>query len=559
MSMLHRLARDSLGVTFGALAVVVLKGCIFSRSEIAFSVTIPEAVKANAKWIEVAAYPERCPSAEELAGPLPNAGMQARVAMSVDEKKPPAFGRLPKGRYGFAASIRNSQCGVLAAGCTVAELPGQSSVDIALGPLSTSAGTCEDGITCAYAQCVPAVNSGDPSAGRACSMRLVGAGPLSAPVADDVQISPPSVAITNDGFLIAYREYSSLSAQAALTIVPIDQGGGIGTLHGYGLKERCAGLDENDGISLSFSKDEGKGLVAISRKACKGGGSATVPGGLELYAIENDGSASSSAFTASKEGSDIITLTGHALALASGSKQILAFGLNDGTRVAEVDRATLSFTAAAGVDYATPATSASVVRSSSALALLATSPSSVVGADAATQDSVIALTLTNATTPFDKLPKAITSTGTFGSLAMQDGRLFVVRQSSIPGRAADFDAYDVGSTTPVASDSLSTSIGIGETTAIDVALAQNRAFFAVGQPKSVTVLVYDHATTNPSFLREVHLPSDPRIPTFVGKFRDGGVAIAATDTRVIVAWTTGKTLEKNDVLGGYAVFACTNP
>ena len=546
-------------LTFGALAMATLKGCIFSRSEIAFSVTIPDAVRADAKWIEVAAYPGRCPTADELSGPLPNAGMQARVAMAVDDKNPPSFGRLPKGTYGFAASIRNSQCGILAAGCAVAELPSQSSVDIQLAPLSTSAGTCVDGITCAYAQCVPAVNSGDLSAGRGCSMRLVGAGPLGAQLSDDVLISPPSIVATNDGFLIAYREYLSQSAQAKLTIVPIDQGGGIRTLHEYPLPERCAGLDESDGIALSFSKDNGKGLLAIGRKRCAAG---TV-GGLELFAIEQDGNASKSSFTESPSGT--VTLSAHALAPISTSKHILAFGFDDYARVAEIDTAALTFaTGSSATAYATAATSASVARSSSALALLATLPPSLADAGAkadaaSSQGALIALTFTSATTALNKLPKAVTNSGKFSSLALQEGRLFVVRQSVIPGRAADFDAYDVGSTTAVASDSLSTSVATGETEAIDVALAQNRAFFAVGQPKSVTVLVYDHATTHPTFLREVHLPSDPRIPTFVGQFRDGGVAIAATDSRVVVTWTTGKTLQKNDVLGGYAVFACTNP
>jgi hypothetical protein len=39
--------------------------------------------------------------------------------------------------------------------------------------------------------------------------------------------------------------------------------------------------------------------------------------------------------------------------------------------------------------------------------------------------------------------------------------------------------------------------------------------------------------------------------------RDGRLAIAASDTRVAVVWTTGKTLTQNDAVGGYAVFACT--
>jgi hypothetical protein len=532
------------------IAVGALKGCIFSRSEIAFTVTIPEVIKADARWVEVGAYPGRCPTAEQLSGPLPSGGLQARVAMAADDKNPPAFGRLPKGTYGFAASVRNSQCGILAAGCAVAELPSESSVEIRLAPLYDNAGACADGITCAYGQCVPAVNSGDPSAGRGCSMQLVGAGPLGAPFSDDVVISAPSVVATSEGFLIAYREYLSQTGQAKLTLVPVDPGGGIRTLHEYQLPDRCSGLEESDGVSLAFSKGDSMGLLAVGRRPCPG----TV-GGLDLFAIEKDGSASRSSFTESPSGT--ITLSAHALAAASASKYVLAFGFDAYARVADIDATKLTFASGASATvYATSATSALVARSTSGLALLAALPASA--ADGGTVPRM-ALTLTSAATTFDKLPKPVMNTGQFGSLALQDGRLLVVRQSVIPGRAAEYDAYDLGSTAAVATDAISTNIATGETEALDIALAQNRAFFAVGQPKSVTLVVYDHATTHPTYLREVHLPSDPRIPTFVAQFRDGGVGVAATDTRVAVAWTTGKTLQKNDVLGGYAVFACTNP
>jgi hypothetical protein len=34
------------------------------------------------------------------------------------------------------------------------------------------------------------------------------------------------------------------------------------------------------------------------------------------------------------------------------------------------------------------------------------------------------------------------------------------------------------------------------------------------------------------------------------------VAIAASDTRALVVWTTATTLGPNDPLGGYALYAC---
>jgi len=41
--------------------------------------------------------------------------------------------------------------------------------------------------------------------------------------------------------------------------------------------------------------------------------------------------------------------------------------------------------------------------------------------------------------------------------------------------------------------------------------------------------------------------------------RDGRIAVLATDTRVMVAWTTEESLTFNDPTGGYALFACTTP
>jgi hypothetical protein len=43
----------------------------------------------------------------------------------------------------------------------------------------------------------------------------------------------------------------------------------------------------------------------------------------------------------------------------------------------------------------------------------------------------------------------------------------------------------------------------------------------------------------------------------ISTVRDGSVAVAASDTRVAVVWTTAKVLGQNDAAGGYAVFACT--
>jgi hypothetical protein len=83
-----------------------------------------------------------------------------------------------------------------------------------------------------------------------------------------------------------------------------------------------------------------------------------------------------------------------------------------------------------------------------------------------------------------------------------------------------------------------------------------RAYFVALKPGQIALQVYGNASTPPTPLRTVSFRREPRI-SGVDTVRDGRVAIAATDTRVAVAWTTAKALNNNDHTGGYAIFACT--
>ena len=84
----------------------------------------------------------------------------------------------------------------------------------------------------------------------------------------------------------------------------------------------------------------------------------------------------------------------------------------------------------------------------------------------------------------------------------------------------------------------------------------DKAYIAVLKPGAVSLHVYSNASTTPTPLREVIFGKQPRIQS-VATVRDGRIAVAATASRVAVAWTTAKVLTNNDSTGGYAVFACT--
>jgi hypothetical protein len=87
-------------------------------------------------------------------------------------------------------------------------------------------------------------------------------------------------------------------------------------------------------------------------------------------------------------------------------------------------------------------------------------------------------------------------------------------------------------------------------------MVNDRVYFAVLKPGSVSLHVFSNASTQPKPLREVLFAKQPRIAA-IETVKDGRVAIAANESRVAVAWTTAKTLNPNDSTGGYAVFACT--
>jgi len=124
-----------------------------------------------------------------------------------------------------------------------------------------------------------------------------------------------------------------------------------------------------------------------------------------------------------------------------------------------------------------------------------------------------------------------------------------------PGRSVTFRAFDLNKDDPAETNGFSVE-GSGAVTTGDVAIQGDRVFFAVLKQGGVVLHAYNNASTVPTPLRNVLFNKEPRIPA-VGNVRDGRVAVAATETRVAVVWTTAKVLTNNDSTGGYAVFACT--
>jgi hypothetical protein len=160
----------------------------------------------------------------------------------------------------------------------------------------------------------------------------------------------------------------------------------------------------------------------------------------------------------------------------------------------------------------------------------------------------------------DDPTKPLTFPGKFGALAATGGRVIVVTGTEGLGRSVTYHAFDMGKDQEADSSGFTvdqpTSTSKSKVTAADVTILGNRAYMVGLQEGQIGLQVYDNATTQLTPLRSVMFSRQTRI-SGISTVRDGSVAVAASDTRVAVVWTTAKVLGQNDAAGGYAVFACT--
>jgi hypothetical protein len=532
------------------------------NEQVSFEIDLPSALSAKAQWMEVGVFDGTCPSATQLAGGIPRSGTLTRIAFPKGDTSPPLVGELSKKAYAFAAVARDANCAVLATGCSVVDLSKAKDVTIHLTATAQAAGACASGETCAEAECVPALGNGDPILGGHCSMELVGAGSLGDPLilgGGDV-VSAPAVVATERGFLVAYREYDP-NGSARLTVAAIDNGGGSTLAPPTMLPAQCPGQVETDGVGLAYLA--GAGVVVSARPPCGG----QPAGGLDAFRIDAGGNVGGTAYSGGLGPAPTLSRA-HALALAGSTNGWVA--LLDQSSAQLVGLSGLSTqggpTAFGGPP---PQTLAQVVATDQMLALLtARGPPSPVDAggstdaaapsdatappDATAGPSTLQLLL-GASGPNAGAPLVIP--GSWGALAAEAGRAFVLSAPTDGSSTATWTAADLGSAISAATGTFAPS-GQGPVLGGDVAFHGDRLMLAAEQPGSIALAVYDHASTTPTQLRNLLLSNDPRVPP-QKTVQDGLVAIAASDSRVAVAWITAATLGSSDAVGGYALYACS--
>ncbi len=529
--------------------------------DISFALTLPPDIAATPLWLEIGAYQgSSCGAlAPMLSGGVPDAA-SARVAYRFDAPSTPTFGGLDSGSYAFAAVARGADCTVLASACAEADVSDTRTIALPMVANAMPSGACAAGAACRAARCVPALDNQDPSVGAQCSLQLLGAGPLANPVGGEgTTVSAPAIAATPNGFVVAYRELDPNGVAARVTILPIDASGGALEAARPLLKGRCADADETDGVGLVMNGAAGQ--IVLARSACG------AQPGLELLSfttkplveIDPDFRSSDSA-TAQR-----LTLSNGHVAARTAGNSVIVFREDGATRISTIVPGT-GVTAPTGTfGGAANMTGAWATASDKVLAILAAGPTTSASDAGDGSASELSLLMTPATTTADQFSLAgtkpnrpITFPGRWGALAAIGGRVIVISDGpTSPDRSVTFRTFDLDRPPSTETNGFPVAGGTGPVATADVALLDGKAFFAVLRPGGVSLHAFASATTTPRAIGEVIFARQPRIPS-VATVRDTGrVAVAATATRVAVAWTTAKSLTNSDPTGGYAVFACT--
>jgi hypothetical protein len=420
---------------------------------------------------------------------------------------------------------------VLATGCTVVDVTQARDVTITMTATTTPVGACATGETCGAGRCAPSTDPDDPALGAGCSMQLVGAGPFPTPLDDSGDTaSAPAIAVTETGFLVAYREYDPGPGVGRLTVGAVDEGGSLTVPTPTMLPGQCAGQDESDSVGLAYLG--GAGVVVSARPSC-GPGMGT---GLDTFSVDATGTVHKSTFDPTADSLGLSNA--HAAAPTGASSGWLAY---------------LDDSASAVIGLSGLVTQGSPVPFGGGRPQLL--------AEVAATDQMLALLAGNGTTLTLQLGASppdggapYTLTGTWGAVAAEGSRAYVLDDGGKGAQPLSFSAFDLGESSAAASATFAPP-GQGAVVGGDVAFHGDRAMFAAEQPGSLSIVVYDHASTAPTFLDSVLLSGDARIPA-QDTVRDGRVAIAASDSRVLVAWLTAISLGPDDPVGGYALYAC---
>ncbi len=537
---------------------------------VSFEVDVPGGLADQTVWVEVAAYPGGSCTAlvPQAAAGLPQ-GYAARIAFRLDQPARPTMGDLPRKPYAFLGTMRDQACGVVGVGCVVADVGGTSNVVVPMTATGANPapGTCAQDATCQDAVCISSSDSTNPSLGSGCSLQMIGAGPLGGRYLDgdtlaDEYIGAPAVVATPTGFLVAYREMATQLGKGRVRTLTIDPGGG---LSGATANEvpRCPGDDEHDGVGLALAGSVG--LIAMSRHLCTGKNA-----GIDYIAADGTGAVGGYAAVFNMQNPDkTVELSYGKTVAASPVKGLydVVYLQNGDAIFAQTQVAAL---ASKPVENSTriplfasggPYTLAKVATSDKVVAFLSRSESAAPppeeggvseGGATGTTPTLHLQIAPATTTPTSFSGLAATDIpASWGAVAAYTDKVAVLS----PGTEQPLAVRIYGPSRTLIAQTEIVTISADQYLDGDVTFVDGRVLVAASRPGSISLLALTRGADAGGLLPELLLQQDPRVPD-LRAYRDGHVAIAASSTRVLVAWTTATQLLGSDPTGGYALFAC---
>lgn len=123
-----------------ALVAGAALGCM-GNDNVQVVVYDPTDLRWAAQYAQLAVFPEACPSDYLIAtGQISGAIVVQTIAADGEFAE---VGELKKGKYGFVALLRASDCSVIGAGCTPVDLDKHRHITVQLDPVIPPAGACD--------------------------------------------------------------------------------------------------------------------------------------------------------------------------------------------------------------------------------------------------------------------------------------------------------------------------------------------------------------------------------------------------------------------------------
>ncbi len=279
-----------------------------------------QSFRETAAYAEIAVFAGKCPTDDDLiTGDTSRAKFHAVVPAT---DRLPSVGDLSKDTYGFAALLRDANCGVIAMGCTTADLSSIRRVNVSVRAWRTDAHPhdnvcapytpdqgCVDPLMCVEGSCVG--EGGVPEGGTGdCDLTVVASGTLPAAITPDAQVTGPAVAATSDGFVLAYRQLDPTTGKLQVVALKLPDSGTLGAPATVDL-ESCASQAPIGGLGLAFTGTTG--LMAAGLPDCPGPDGGSVGAGAAFVPVDEAGKLSAPKTLRNPAFSDLKLAQGHSL------------------------------------------------------------------------------------------------------------------------------------------------------------------------------------------------------------------------------------------------------